>query len=369
MLGLMQNRVPANQALFQHLDRCLACRACERVCPSGVKYGRLLDGVRAFIPTETFSNRKSAFHVRLLHILGSRGNVLNLLGYGLWLYQQSGVQWLARKMGLLRFAGFGVAEHELPRVPSLPHWREYYPAKGKHHGDVILFLGCLARFSDVETLKAAIYILNKLGYAVHVPQEQGCCGALHLHAGDHEKAMALVKRNLNAFSRTGEKTILSTVSGCGAMLHEYGELLDQDKCSSLHFQDINTFLAQAEGWEQCSIEPLGAKVAVHDPCTLRNVLRGENFPYQLLAKIPGLQIEALEGNDQCCGAAGLYHLEQPEMAGLLRDDKIKAIRKTGAKLLVTSNIGCAMWLAQEAGIEIVHPVVLLARQMGFSGHV
>ncbi|MFI4922220.1 MAG: (Fe-S)-binding protein, partial [Burkholderiales bacterium] len=115
---------------------------------------------------------------------------------------------------------------------------------------------------------------------------------------------------------------------------------------------------------------LREKIAVHDPCTLRNVLRKEKAPYSLLQRIPQAQVEALAGNDQCCGAAGTYFLSQPQMAGLLRDDKIKALQENGASWLATSNVGCAMHLAEgvrAAGlaVEIVHPVTLLAQQMGF----
>ena len=120
------------------------------------------------------------------------------------------------------------------------------------------------------------------------------------------------------------------------------------------------------------MQPLAAKIVVQDPCTLRNVLHADKFPYALLKRIPEAVVEPLPGNDQCCGAAGMYHLEQPEMAGLLRNDKMAALQRTGARYLATSNVGCALWLAQglrEQGMrmEVVHPVTLVARQMGFTG--
>jgi glycolate oxidase iron-sulfur subunit len=134
--------------------------------------------------------------------------------------------------------------------------------------------------------------------------------------------------------------------------------------------DISAFLDAASGWDNVTIAALPQTVAVHDPCTLRNVQRAEAAPYRLLQRIPQLRVEALPGNDQCCGAAGTYFLDQPGMARALRDDKMAALRSCGAKYLAASNVGCAMYLAdglraEGIEIEVLHPVVLLARQMGY----
>jgi glycolate oxidase iron-sulfur subunit len=135
-------------------------------------------------------------------------------------------------------------------------------------------------------------------------------------------------------------------------------------------RDISEFLVEAGGWEEAGITPLAEKVAVHEPCLMRNVLHCQGKPYDLLRRIPGATVVPLAGNDQCCGAAGTYFLTQPDMAASLLADKIEAVKASGARILATSNIGCAMHLAaglKAAGIEIevVHPITLLARQMGF----
>jgi glycolate oxidase iron-sulfur subunit len=135
-------------------------------------------------------------------------------------------------------------------------------------------------------------------------------------------------------------------------------------------RDISEFLGEAGGWEEAGIASLAEKVAVHEPCLMRNVLHCQDKPYDLLRRIPGATIVSLAGNDQCCGAAGTYFLTQPDMAASLLTDKIGAVKASGARILATSNIGCAMHLAvglKAVGleIEVVHPVTLLARQMGF----
>jgi glycolate oxidase iron-sulfur subunit len=155
------------------------------------------------------------------------------------------------------------------------------------------------------------------------------------------------------------------------MLAEYHRTLGKEaEPFAAKVADLSAFLERAEGWSAIAMQPLREKIAVHDPCTLRNVMRKEKAPYSLLQRIPQAQVEVLAGNDQCCGAAGTYFLSQPQMAGLLRDDKIRALQESGASWLATSNVGCAMHLAEGVravglAVKIVHPVTLLARQMGF----
>ena len=227
-----------------------------------------------------------------------------------------------------------------------------------------LFLGCVARVMDVETLKASIFVLNRLGYTVHVPPRQGCCGAMHASLGEPEKVHAFEEQNLRSFAEVNVGAVISTATGCGATLKGY----PQDFAGRV--RDISEFLAEAQGWEEAGIASLAEKVAVHEPCLMRNVLHCQGKPYDLLRRIPGVMVVPLAGNDQCCGAAGTYFLTQPDMAASLLADKIEAVKASGPRILVSSNIGCAMHQAmglKAAGIdiEVVHPVTLLARQMGF----
>ena len=166
-----------------------------------------------------------------------------------------------------------------------------------------------------------------------------------------------------AFAGLNLHAIISTASGCGVQLAE------APFDFSAEVIDISAFLEKTEGWNDVKISPLPHKITVHEPCSLRNVLRGAAHPYALLARIPGACIAPLVGNDQCCGAAGTYFLDQPEMAKALLDDKMVAVDKSGGRYLATSNVGCALHLAsalRQAGskIEVLHPVTLLARQMG-----
>jgi glycolate oxidase iron-sulfur subunit len=235
---------------------------------------------------------------------------------------------------------------------------------GKVRGEVGLFLGCVARVTDVATLSASIFVLNRLGYTVHVPSRQGCCGAMHESLGEPEKARAFEEQNLQAFAGLNVGAVISTATGCGTALKSY----PQDFAGRV--RDISEFLLEAVGWEEAEIALLAEKMAVHEPCLMRNVLHCEDKPYELLRRIPGARVAPLAGNDQCCGAAGTYFLTQPDMAASLLADKIEAVKASGARILVSSNIGCALHLAAglraaELDIEVVHPITLLARQMGF----
>jgi glycolate oxidase iron-sulfur subunit len=290
------------------------------------------------------------------------------LGKILYGYQRSGLQWLLRKSGALTLLGAGHADALIPRLDYAKPLTGIHPARGARKGTVALFTGCVAGFLDVGTQLAAVRLLNALGYDVHVPPTQGCCGALHLHAGDSGKSRDFMHRNLAAFS--GElDAIITTASGCGALLREYPAHVSGEVAStfSKRVADISQFLVNAD-WSQVRLKPLTQRVAVHDPCTLANAMRQEQGPYTLLKKIPQARVTALPENEFCCGGAGTYPLTQPHMAKRLREEKIRLLRTVAPDILVTSNIGCALQLGtgvREAGLrmEVIHPVVLLERQL------
>jgi glycolate oxidase iron-sulfur subunit len=234
---------------------------------------------------------------------------------------------------------------------------------------VALFTGCIAAVVDRPVLEAAVKVLTHLGYAVDVPATQGCCGALHLHNGDPDGARRLARRALADFAGPWE-AIVTTASGCGATLAEYPALEATAPAAALaqRVVDISDFLIRIPWPEDVVLRPLRARVAVHDPCSLANVLRRTQAPYTLLRRIPELEVVSLPGNPQCCGAAGAHLLTEPALGRALRADKIAALRALAPAFLASSNISCALHLAQGARegkvvVTVIHPVVLLARQI------
>ncbi|MFM9913313.1 MAG: (Fe-S)-binding protein [Methylophilaceae bacterium] len=333
--ALLQGAIPLNERYMAHMDLCLTCRACESACPNHVEYGVIADGARAMISAQ----RPAKLARKLAMILVASPTLLKIAGFGL------------RLASLLRLQKI---ISRLPTTPKQRRWQSVYPATNAR-GEVSLFLGCASNVLDGDTLAASVYVLNRLGYTVHIPPTQTCCGGLHQQAGD--SADDLNARNKQAF--TGDLPVLAIASGCGARLLD----LMPDR-----FQDVSAFLAQAEGWDDIIFTPLKAKIAVHEPCSLRNMLKTEASVYSLLKRLPAANVVPLPSNTQCCGGAGAYMLTQPGMAKKLRDDKIMQIEKTAPEYLVTSNIGCALHLAdgdELQQIKIVHPVLLLAQQMGF----
>ena len=372
MKGVLEARIPLNERFIEHIDLCLTCRACENICPNSVAYGELVDSVRVAI--EAARPRGGIGKILLKLAWGgliAKPSRLQKLAPLLRFYQRSPVQRLVRRFNLLRWIGLGEFERHLPPISGNFNWREVYPASVTVRGEVVLFLGCIARITDDTTLKAAIFVLNRLGYTVRVPKNQACCGAIHLHSGAASAARQLAAQNLKALGSPGSDAIISTASGCGAMLAEYHLILGKEaETFTAKVADVAAFLEVAKGWDDVAVAPLAEKIAVHDPCTLRNVMRKEKAPHVLLQRVPQARVEALAGNDQCCGAAGSYFLSQPQMAQVLLDDKISAMRDTGANWLATSNVGCAMHFAEALGKErlnakIAHPVTIVARQMGF----
>ena len=249
-----------------------------------------------------------------------------------------------------------------------------YPPIGPKRAKVALFLGCVSDALTPEVTRATIRVLQRNGCEVVVPRGQGCCGAIHYHSGVEEPALALARRNLDAFNPAHFDAIIINVAGCGAMLKDYAHLLqgpDHDRAAAFvaKVRDISEFLV-----ELGPIPPkhgLGHKnrdlrVTYHDACHLCHAQQIRSEPRRLLAMIPGVSLEPLEESELCCGAAGTYNLTEPEMSERLGRRKMDRIEATGAEVVATGNIGCILQIARQAKqrenpIEVVHPVVLLDR--------
>jgi glycolate oxidase iron-sulfur subunit len=352
---LVENQ-PISAEERKHLDNCLQCRACESVCPSRMAYGQLFDQAQAQIKAAPGWLAKLAF--RLVENKRWRTRLMPLLA----VYLKSGLQKPLRKTGLIKKLHLADAEALLGK-PALQALADCYPSSATKRGRVALFTGCIAEHFDRETLLAAIKLLNEIGYEVLIPPQQGCCGAIHQHNG--QSAAALIDNNIAVFNTLDVDAVLHTATGCGAMLSEYqndddaGQLFRQRLC------DINDFLLKH--WpDDLQLTPSMLKVAVHEPCSQRNVLKNQQTIYALLQKIPGLSIAALADNHICCGAGGSYMLTHPDNAGQLRALKQQTITDSSADLVVSGNFGCAVFINTDKG-RVEHPLLLLARQLPKDG--
>ena len=347
--AVAEGTLPASPRFAQHIDLCLSCRACESACPNGVRYGALADSARAIIAG------KPGWKQRAITWLLEHRTATALAGRIARFGQVTGL----RRIAIALLPGLKTAAELLPTVPTQETWRPCYPANNAK-GEVALFLGCVTSIADTDTLRAAIHVLNHLGYTVRVPQEQTCCGGIARQSGDVETSERMLEKNARAFSEQSDLPVISVASGCGSGLRDH---------MGKQVTDISAFLATAD-WGDMVPDALQGVIHVHDACTLRNAMRQHSEVYTLLKRIPQADVRALPGNGQCCGSAGTYMLTQPEMAQRLRDDKISACAESGASLLATSNIGCALYIAaglRESGmnVEIAHPVAILAKQLGW----
>jgi glycolate oxidase iron-sulfur subunit len=372
MQALAENALPAAGRLEFHLDRCLSCRSCERVCPSKVEYGHLLEAGRALAAAK----HPRPAHQRLPKLIASGAFVR--AAPVLRFYQRSGLQYLLRRSGALKKMGLQRLDSLLPPLSRRLQLKDYYPPVGLQRGNIGLFTGCMGTALEQDALHAAIALLNRLGYGVHIPPQQTCCGAMHLQSGDADGAAALAERNIAAFNALSLDALTYCASGCGAALEEYARWFEHAENNAPTFRtaplDLCSLLARIEWPENVKLRPLRARVLVHEPCSLRNVLRAAEAPYQLLRRIPELSIEALPGNARCCGGAGATLIQQSDLADALRADKIAALKTAinangeAKTLLVTSNLGCALQLsagirAEGIDVEVIHPVTLLWRQL------
>lgn len=370
MQALAAGHLEASEPLLDHLDCCLACRACERMCPSKVEYGKLIDATRAELRRE----HKLIPPRPLRLLLKSVTDIARLqrTAVALRSYQRSGMQWLARKSGVLKGLDLESLETLLPAIPDARHFNGQYPAQGVQRGSVGLFIGCIGSIMEGEIHAATIELLTRLGFEVQIPAIQGCCGSLHQHNGETETARQLAEHNRVAFAGLDLDAIVSTASGCAAQLFEYAELYGSELALPAPLFEVCDFLQQHWPDENPALQPQSLRAALHLPCSQRNVLRRPDAPEQLLSRIPGLELEPLVGNDQCCGAAGSYMLTRPANAAALRQPKLDAVVKQQPQLLLSNNIGCALHLAaglKEQGIEVevMHPVVVLAQSLEKQG--
>ncbi len=362
MVQVSEGKADINPSYIEHIDLCLACRACETACPSGVQYGRLVEAARADIQNHIAPQRP--WHIRALRnfvfhrLLPSRG-MLRLMGAGLYAYQATGLRAIVRGSGLLKLMGkMGRIEPLAPEA-EMPQFYKWYgqvlPAVGTQRFRVAFLGGCMANVFFARLNEATVRVLRRNGCEVSIPNEQTCCGALHVHSGLREPARELAKRNIEAVLDGGYDAIITNAAGCGSTLKEYGELLEHDPAwagRALEFQrkvkDVNEFLASA-GLNTADLKPLRARVTYQDSCHLAHGQKIKAAPRQLLKAIPGLEFAEMPAADLCCGSAGIYNVVHDEMAAAVLGNKMRYANSVRPEIIATANPGCMLQL--EAGVK------------------
>jgi glycolate oxidase iron-sulfur subunit len=360
MRAIVEGHLDVTPDAVEHLDNCLLCEACTNVCPAGVQMESMGVAFRESLaaPKKT-AGRPPAERIAFEWLFGDLGH-FRMLGRLIWLYQRSGVQWLARHAGALRLLGLHDMESMLPEVPA-----RFVVPEGQTVGQgqrVHVFAGCIMSTAFARTTEATSRLVAAFGCQAELTRGQVCCGALQIHSGDVERARDLAQQNVAAFGDS-DAPIVVNAAGCGAMLKHYGQLLPEEpRAASMaaRVQDVSEFLAQRQPLHAPREVPL--TVTLQDACHLLHAQRISEAPRKLLRSIPGLELREMAEAEICCGSGAMYNVSHPAMSAELRHRKCANIAASGSKVVVTGNPGCFVQI--QAGlpkdIRVRHIVDVLA---------
>ncbi len=372
MVQVDEGRLALGESFVTHIDRCLGCLNCQTACPSGVPYGSLLERARSQIE-ENYQRSwlqrrvRSHFYGKILPSFSRLARHARLIRF----YQRSGLQRLARGSGLLGLMGVADLDALSPRMDSEFSFADLgrvHPAQGAQRGRVALLIGCISSVAFAELNRATIRVLTRNGIEVHIPSNQGCCGALHLHGGYPEQSRVQARRNVDAMLSPEFDAIVTNAAGCGSVMREYAALLEHDpeyaeraRQFVAKVRDITEYLAQVG-----LVEParkLKARVTYQDPCHLAHAQGVRSAPRQLL-KFIGAEVVESPRPDSCCGSAGVYNVAQNEISMKVLDEKMGFIASIAPEIVATANVGCMLQLSVGAkrkalNTRVVHVVELL----------
>jgi glycolate oxidase iron-sulfur subunit len=335
MKEVLEGNLAQDEAL-PYIDRCLGCEACVPACPSGVAYGDLLIPFRAL--TEEQRQHESIDRV-------SRLLVLQTLPFP-WTFRTATTMGKLAKPVKSLLPGklssmLDLLPPSLPKSEPLP---ELYPAKGEVRARVALVAGCVQQVLAPEINWATLRVLAENGVETIIPKHQNCCGSLSMHTGAAEQAKALARHNLKIFP-TDVDAVITNAAGCGSGMKEYNLLFKgetEEETAQVFVKkvkDVSVFLDEL-GLKPPPALPQPLRLAYHDACHLAHAQGVKAAPRRLLTSIPNITLLEVPEGDICCGSAGTYNLEQPQIAQELGQRKVQNILSSDADAVATGNIGC-----------------------------
>jgi glycolate oxidase iron-sulfur subunit len=364
---------PLTPEMAGHFDACLGCMACVTACPSGVRYDRLLESTRQQVERRArrpWTDR--AFRAAIFSLFPYPKR-LSIALAALRTFRRAGLDLVGQRTGLLnRLPARVRALHDLapdavqgpvavppPLIPAVGHTRVR----------VGMLTGCVQRvlFDDVN--RATTRVLSAEGCEIVIPPDQGCCGALSVHAGREREAQAFARRLIDAFAGAPVDAIVVNAAGCGSTMKEYAHLLRDDHASgpgpaafAARVRDVTELLAELE--PVAERHPLPLRAAYHDACHLAHAQGIRRQPRTVLTSVPQLELVEMLESEICCGSAGVYNLLEPEAAAELGERKARHVLATGAEVIVTANPGCTLQIQAHLrrlgrSVPVLHPVQIL----------
>jgi glycolate oxidase iron-sulfur subunit len=351
LIKQMLEGAPASQVTVTHLDRCLTCRACETTCPSGVQYGQLVDIGRQMLEARPIRNPgERLVRSALGAALSRRAVFAAALRVGQWL----------RPL---------LPQAQAARIPARVRGGPTPPA-ARHARRMIMLQGCVQPALAPNINAAAARVFDRLGVSLVTVKEETCCGALSHHLGATERALAQARRNVDAWINLldgGAEAIVTTASGCGVMVKDYGELLRHDPRYAAPAQRVS-----AAARDLCEVlcvsdvaaivgsrtHELRSRVAWQSPCTLQH---GQKLTARVepLLEAAGFSLVPIRDPHLCCGSAGTYSILQRALAVRLRSAKLSTLQEATPAVIATANIGCLQHLAAAADVPVKHWIELI----------
>ena len=373
MKSVAEGTAELNATVVSHFDKCLGCMGCLPACPSGVSYDALIEQMRAEIEQNYRRPFKDRLFRSLLFALFPYPARLKILLFVQLLYQKSGIQWLVRKLKLLAWAPrLAQLERMMPSIDA-HHLRSRIaplnPPREAPRARVGLISGCVQQVYFPQVNAATIRVLTAEGCEVVVPPDQGCCGALSLHAGREPEARAFARALIKRFEGENLEAVIVNAAGCGSCMKEYGRLFSAEEdireraaAFAGKVRDVTEFLSGLA--PAAPRRPLNLRVVYHDACHLAHAQGVREQQRSLLRSIPGLSLEEIPNGDQCCGSAGIYNLVEPQSAREIGARKVENLLSVKPELMASANPGCTLQiqaLLRERGLRlrVAHPIEIL----------
>jgi glycolate oxidase iron-sulfur subunit len=362
---------PMNDHNVRHWDLCLGCMACVTACPSGVQYDKLIEATRGQVERRYERAPEDKVFREMIFQLFPYPKRLRLMAAPLRLYQRFRLGEVLRKAGVMnvlpkRMRAMEALMPMLTREQEVP---EVTAPVGERRRRVGFIKGCVQRVFFSEVNAATVRVLSAEGCEVVAPKDQGCCGALSVHAGREEEFQGFARKLIDAFEGAEVDNIVINAAGCGSTLKQYGYLLRDDpeyagRASAFAEKvlDVSEFIQNLG--PVAERHPLPVAAAYHDACHLAHGQGIRRQPRQTLKQIPGMDVREIKEAEICCGSAGIYNMVEPEPATELGDRKARNILNTGARMIVTANPGCMLQIQASLkrmgeSMLMAHPVEVL----------